>query len=670
MTEKSLSESLKQAVPRDFPINLISSSLDQADDYGLYCLFDPQSQSYRDKKTLQTQFEKAVKKISGRPWGIKLLNKIRILNDKDFTPQMIITEIESIVSESDHSEASKFIVDNFLATILKDIVSHSKRIKHPPLQLLNFLLYYFVEQQPEFLLIVDSFTQIILNEEGLFSREIIQKTADVATLNYRPRVLYIYIACDPFLNDRQKNSLFQILTAYEKIKRLLFFYQQKDLQVAFSSEDFYLQRESKDRVARDWFKMSYAKAKKDQDLYAAFNENKFIKRYLNRVVNKQKDEAERIAKALVLFVNDEDIIRMVNDFLNNDLDFKDFKNDRRFINRTYRMFYTVMQSYKKICDKSLEEVRVQQFFRQMALESRISILSFLKEQYMPGTEAAGFITEDTEEEELVLTGDYVYFNALDGTDDNIATHLHEKPVTNYALLHKTSTNLKKWSLRPLFEVYPIPPEAQQIFNMLCQIGYTLAREVRADKLDFLLYIEKVLELLQQIESLGIKIIAPESNGDPIIYNTVQLSAQGLVKKEDKDTYLISSGFWREQNKTKPGVFKIFGPCSMTNCAGNYMVSLGLQILTSSGHFYAAPIALDHTLRYPQDYELHEPCRERAGWIPIQLPHRLRKKWDETQQYQLETTNLLQIIDETIKKANDPSNKEILPVGNIDGFWDA
>ena len=109
---------------------------------------------------------------------------------------------------------------------------------------------------------------------------------------------------------------------------------------------------------------------------------------------------------------------------------------------------------------------------------------------------------------------------------------------------------------------------------------------------------------------------------------------------------------------------------MTNCAGNYTVSLGLQILTSSGQFYAAPMALDHTLRYPQDYELQETCRDRPGWIPVRLPGFLRWNWEEVQRTQLATTNLLQIIEETIQKANDPVYKEFVPMGNIDGVWDA
>ncbi len=109
---------------------------------------------------------------------------------------------------------------------------------------------------------------------------------------------------------------------------------------------------------------------------------------------------------------------------------------------------------------------------------------------------------------------------------------------------------------------------------------------------------------------------------------------------------------------------------MANCSGNFTVSLGLQILSSSGQFYASPMALDHTLRYPHDYDLHESCRERPGWIPIWLPESLSEKWDAAQRYQLETTNLREIIEETILKANDPTQNEYVPTGNIDGFWDA
>ena len=82
------------------------------------------------------------------------------------------------------------------------------------------------------------------------------------------------------------------------------------------------------------------------------------------------------------------------------------------------------------------------------------------------------------------------------------------------------------------------------------------------------------------------------------------------------------------------------------------------------------MSLDHTLRYPHDYEAHEPCLDRAGWLPVDLPPRLRDAWDNIQEYQLKTTNLRGIIEETIKKANDPTQRPLVSVANIDGFWDA
>jgi len=250
------------------------------------------------------------------------------------------------------------------------------------------------------------------------------------------------------------------------------------------------------------------------------------------------------------------------------------------------------------------------------------------------------------------------------------TLLSRERRRRHELLEQTRANLQTWNLMRLFEVFPIPPEAQEVFNRLCDIGNAIPLDGTVERLTFLLYIEKALELFQQMESLGVKLPIPEGSREPIIYNTFQLSILGLVKKDDRNTYLVSTGYWREHNKRRPGIFKIFGPCSMTNCAGNFTVSMGLRILTSSGQFYEAPMALDHTLRYPQDYELHEPCRERPGWLPVTLPPDLRNVWDTVQDYQLQTTRLRSIIEQTIKKANDPSQRLFAPTGNIDGFWDA
>jgi hypothetical protein len=237
-------------------------------------------------------------------------------------------------------------------------------------------------------------------------------------------------------------------------------------------------------------------------------------------------------------------------------------------------------------------------------------------------------------------------------------------------LDETHENLINWNLKGLFDVYPIPPESQSVINRLCDIGKSIPLEDTTEKLNFLIYIEKVLELFQQMESLGIKLTTPQDSKIPLIFNTFQLSIQGIVRKDEKETYLISTGYWRQHNKIKPGIFKIFGPCSMINCSGNFTVSLGLQILSSSGQFYAAPMALDHTLRYPQDYEPHEPCFDRAGWLLVNIPPMLRASWRVIQEYQLKTTGLSTIIQDTIRKANDPTQRAFVPVTNIDGFWDA
>ena len=662
--EQHVIESALHSRMRLFPRKRIFKVLFRVKDHGLYCLFDYQRESYHDKKTLQAGFRKALHAVQGTDPGLQLLKKMEALDSTDFSLP-IINEIESIAREAGKSPEMKFLVDCFLATILYDVVSRARRIP-PPSQLLNYLLYYFAEQQPEFLLLIDSFITIILNEERVFSRELIQLTAEVATLNYTPQILHIYTARNPLLNDKQKNTLFQTLTAYEKIKRLLSLYQQSEPLGAMSDEDFYQQRESKDAVARNWFGMSYAEVKSDQELFASADVKRFIKRFISQVRHKHRDQAVHTARALVLSVNDEDTIRLMNDIINNDPECALYRNDNLFINRAYRMLHAVMQDYRRICEKNVEDERMHRIIGQMALESRESLLQFLRAQYLSGSPSTNL------QPERACRPPQAYDDGQGrtGAAEPLPPPPRDDRFPAHAPLEDTYRNLVTWSLVPLFEVYPIPPEAQQLFNTLCTIGNLIPRNDRTDKLHFLLYIEKIVELLQQIESLGIKIIIPDGADQPVIYNCFQLSTQGVVKKEDKSTYLVSTGSWREHNKTRPGVFKIFGPCSMTNCAGNYTVSLGLQILTSSGQFYAAPMALDHTLRYPQDYELQETCRDRPGWIPVRLPGFLRWNWEEVQRTQLATTNLLQIIEETIQKANDPVYKEFVPMGNIDGVWDA
>jgi hypothetical protein len=52
-----------------------------------------------------------------------------------------------------------------------------------------------------------------------------------------------------------------------------------------------------------------------------------------------------------------------------------------------------------------------------------------------------------------------------------------------------------------------------------------------------------------------------------------------------------------------------------------------------------------------------------------LPPMLRNTWNAVQEYQLNTTGLSKIIQETIRSANDPTQRAFAPIANIDGFWD-
>jgi hypothetical protein len=157
-----------------FAGSILLYNLDHTDDHGLYCLFDPESKDYHDKKTLQIQLQETIKNISRTSHGKISLRKIARVLSNDISSS-IIQEIETVAEEAEHSDQLKFLVENFFSTIFRKIIDNTATTPPPP-ELINYLLYYFAAQKPEFLLIIDSFIKIILNENGAFSREIIQRT--------------------------------------------------------------------------------------------------------------------------------------------------------------------------------------------------------------------------------------------------------------------------------------------------------------------------------------------------------------------------------------------------------------------------------------------------------------------------------------------------------------
>ncbi len=123
------SYSLNQSLTQNDCFSILFKNLEQINDFGLYCLFAPHHQSYKDKKTLTHQFKLSYANVSATKEGLNLLTRAVEILKKKFSLRAL-AEIELLSEQADDSEDFKFIFYVMLAAIMQNCVN--KAGKTPP----------------------------------------------------------------------------------------------------------------------------------------------------------------------------------------------------------------------------------------------------------------------------------------------------------------------------------------------------------------------------------------------------------------------------------------------------------------------------------------------------------------------------------------------------------
>jgi len=489
--------------------------------------------------------------------------------------------------QDENKPAINGILDIALSKILFEIVSNEKAPYHP--QNLRHVLSYFSQRTAQFLLIIEPLLRIIPDQKR-FALEERGRAARTLINNYDIETLFIYIACNPNLKEKDKEHILPWLVTYQKIYRRL-------------QDYLYNQKQDKEKVAGEWFESSLSKLKKEDVVPVKdYQVPEFVRKFLSHFIVNRTEESLRIGKALVLVINNEDILRVIRRILNED---DRFSEDRGTVREIYRRLFLIMQEYREICTgKKRSEIEIKGKFAAISRERRVI------EELTPG------VTEQ----------------------------ITKTPIlgrrTQYDLLSDSKRHIEEGNLHHLFEIWPIPPVSQEIFNAICSLKERLPDDPDI-QFNQLIFQEKILEFLMRLERLGIRVV--KDSLLPLITNAFQLNSLNLFSR---GLYLGSTGCWQSLNQIPPSVICCTNPHSIMNCLGHKERHIFLRVFLGTGEFYESPFILDSTLRYGSVDEegLLDGLVMRPGLFLLDIPDEIQKIWGETEYVQLSTT-----LDNTIRK---------------------
>jgi len=328
----------------------------------------------------------------------------------------------------------------------------------------------------------------------------------------------------------------------------------------------------------------------------------FVRKFLSHFIVNRTVESLRIGKALVLVINNEDILRVIRRILNED---DRFSEDQGTVREIYRRLFLIMQEYREICTgKKRSEIEIKGKFAAISRERRVI------EELTPGV-----------------------------TEQIVKTPILGRR-TQYDLLSDSKRHIEEGNLHHLFEIWPIPPVSQEIFNAICSLKEKLPDDPDI-RFNQLIFQEKILEFLMRLERLGIRVV--KDSLLPLITNAFQLNSLNLFSR---GLYLGSTGCWQCLNQIPPSVICCTNPHSIMNCLGHKERHIFLRVFLGTGEFYESPFILDSTLRYGSVDEegLLDGLVIRPGLFLLDIPDEIRKIWRETEHVQLSTT-----LDNTIRK---------------------
>jgi hypothetical protein len=467
------------------------------------------------------------------------------------------------------------LLDLGVLYILKAVITEG----HDPVspQLFIELLNCYNERVPELLVLGNILFQIILKDHPTLKQEIKNRTCAVLINHFEIEALFIFIAGHPGLEERDKQILFQSLTAFQKIYRKFL-----ELQEEIGN---------KDQISQKWFGEDFDHLKKSP----RFQDNflLLVNLFHHLIEDQKSDEALSLGRYLVLRFNNEDILRHLHGLMQ-----REAINDKADLQQdVYRLIYFIMQDFRK------------EYIPQ-AVDSALT--NTLSEMETQARESMRMITIGQVPAQIILQG-----MEKEGLP----------PQSQYSLTPQLAEKFRQYHLTLLFDLYPIPPAAQEILSVVSRIAENL--ELKKDDLvRFIAYLERLLIFLQQLEEMGLRILPGPRYG--VILNPFQLSSFSLIQE---GAYFASTGYWL-RSRVPPAVIRCISPRAIPNCLGILDRHIFSRISLLSGAFRGTPFDLDSTNRYDWDEE-PETCQIRPGYFLLDIPPLLAQAWEKSQSLQKE-----------------------------------
>ncbi|MGM0424200.1 MAG: hypothetical protein ACQEQX_04665 [Thermodesulfobacteriota bacterium] len=488
----------------------------------------------------------------------------------------------------------RILLDMVLAVRLNCLLA--ERNQNPGLYLsqIRDILSYNSQSRPEFLLLAEPLLRIVADqslsiiERGRASRALVN--------NYNIEQILIYAALNPAFPEPERQYIFSWVSAYQKLYRRL-------------ESVIYNQKEEKVAAARQWFSATLSSLRNTgRAPYSTHDLYGFIQGYLQAVLHNQQDRALELGRALVLSVNNEDIIRRMHDLLRRA---EVLQPDSEKLHQAYSLLFRIMQDYRMIC--------IQKKKAQRQIKGDFARISHVRRDM-----------------ERVLAGDFAA---------DLATPVLGRRQ-EHPMLQETRANLEAYSLLHLFEIWPLPEVSQRLFNEVFQLKRMIPGDTE-HSLGFVLYMEKFLEFLMRLDRLGIQVVQHQDLGS-MLTNAYQLHLLHLLQT---GIYLGSTGYWRSPIQKPPAVLCLTNPGALPNCLQQPMRHIIFRVFLETGQFYESPFILDSTERYGSMDEQGGPEQlfMRPGLFLLHIPSRIQEHWRRVQEQQQQSPHFQTLIQNRIRK---------------------
>jgi len=541
--------------------------------YSLDFLFTPNNHPYLDIDSIYACFQKeweiAKPLLENKDRKQNLVGIIFPAKPYDLT---VIQKLHDLFLSSSLPHPFIFL-DMCIVKILTE--TSGKYRKHVSPQLLLELLNFHKLRTPEFLIIIKPIIQIILDREKNINHVIKSHACEALINNYEIEAIFIFISRNTNLKEKEKQVLFQSLTAFQKIYRKFL-----ELRVGIREKDL---------ISLNWFGVSYNQLRQKGEWRDSFSN--LVKRFIAYLKKRNKKEAIQIGRFLVLRFNNEDILRVIHYEISRDPHLSFEGPLAQFI---YRQTFKIMQEFRK----SYISQKVDTELTQAISETEARTIDAMR-MVTVGKVPASVVVK------------------------RLRKGAHSLKI--YPILPEFMEKLDEFNLKALFELYPIPPVSQQVFNLLANIADNM--ELDHDEFfHFIAYMEKLLIFLQRFTEMDITVEKGSFYG--LIKNPYQLHSLNLIKE---GAYFASTGLWY-QNTIPPSIIRCISPNAIPNCIGVKDRHIFSRISLLTGGFRGSPFDLDSTNRYDWDEE-DETCLFRPGYTHISIPQPILERWEETQNIQ-------------------------------------